>query len=952
MTTGPITLALEGEIRDKIQRSHLVVWLDAAGHYTPFVDDLAMRHRAGELPFPVVAFRGSFLETLFALEPFGASVDPPQLLIHVPGHNKATIRKTPLLEMYEAGTGHERALDTLIREVATGRVPPEEIDRYLASAGRSLAGAEAWLAEQAAEGRDAFTRTLEAMDLPLLVAQLVGRGGREGEPTEIAALGAHLHRQVGMDEAWVQWVLGGHGARNRDELGVALGAWLLSVEYVNDLRRPPHQAALSRLQVASLGKPLVSRSTELTRKLREQGDLYERLADEVQALLVEERAAVAPEDLGRIDTFRFEEARVLEGALEALGAGQWDKAREFAAAREGDRSFWLVRDPMRRQAWTLAGDAARFGAAMAASPRPLSGARNLTEAVERYTQRGALVDRAHRAFEQTWQRLWDPRVPHLEALKEIRRKLQRLYRDWADRLASDFSAVCVQHGFLPGPELQQRTLFEQVVLPLTAGADKVAYFLVDALRYEMAMELSEEITGPGAIVELAPRLAELPTITSVGMNVLAPVMNGGRLRPALEGGSFGGFKNGEYTIKTPDDRARAMAERSGAEVLSLTLASVCEAEPSALKRKIARAKLILVHSREIDEAGEVGVGIRTFASALRDILAAFHHLEGAGVKQFVFTADHGFLLQDETAREHAYGKRTDPSRRHVLADEQRREDGTTCVALAELGYEPASGYLLLREDTASYATGAKGATFVHGGNSPEERVIPVLTVRRKAEASSGTSPYNMEATAERDLAGMRCMRLRVVLAPGSSLSLGFAAVSEIELGLRVPDRPDVELTIKDVRNPGTLKNGRIAARVGDAWIDVYFSLQGPVDDKVRVEAYHPLGVQRVSPTTPATLFAVDGRRGGSQPDPVPYAKVIAKATAWQASLPDEATRRVFVHLDEHGALAEEELVAMLGSPRAARRFAAEFDTLAVRVPYAVRVEQTAAGKRYVKDREK
>lgn len=857
--------------------------------------------------------------------------------------------------MYEAGTGYEKSLDTLVRDVATGRVPPEAIERYLDVPRRSLADAEAWLEEQAAEGKDGFSRTLEAIELPLLVAQLVGRGGREGKADELDALRAHLLRQVGMDDAWIEWVLAGRGARNRDELGVALGAWILCVEYVDDLRRPPHLEDLARLRRGSLSKPILLRCTELARHLRaHHGDLYERLADEVQALLREERDAIAPEDLGRIDTFRFEEPRVLVGALDALRDEQWEKALEYAAAREGERSFWLTREPMRRHAWTIAGDAARLGAAMKASPAPLDGATSLADATLRYTRGGSACDRAHREFEQTWQRLWDPRVPHLEALKEIRRQLQRLYRTWADRLARDFSAACVQHGFLPGADLQQRNIFEQVVAPLAAGPDKVAYFVIDAFRYEMATELTEEVTGPGTLVDLRARLAELPTITPVGMNVLAPVTTGGRLVPALESGSFGGWKTGEFTVRSPDDRARAMGERTGVPVLALRLAEVCDADNVALKRRIAQAKLIVVHSQEIDEAGEVGVGIRTFASTLRDIKAAWHHLLGAGVKQFVFTADHGFLLQDETAREHLHGKKTDPSRRHVLSEELRREAGTTCVSLAELGYDKAGGYLLFRDDTTLYATGAKGATFVHGGNSPEERVIPVLTVRRRAEAGSGTSAYLASATAERDLAGMRCLRLRVSLAKDSQLSLGFAAASEIELGLRVPERPDVELTIKDVRDPGTLKNGRIVAKVGEAWTDVYFSLEGPLDDKVRVEVFHPLGVERVTPFTTEELFAVDGRVGTrGQSAPTPLAAVTARAAAaWQASLPDDTTRRIFVHIDQHGVLTEEELVAMVGGPRAARRFAADFDALAGRVPFAVRIEPTGTGKRYVKDREK
>jgi hypothetical protein len=67
--------------------------------------------------------------------------------------------------------------------------------------------------------------------------------------------------------------------------------------------------------------------------------------------------------------------------------------------------------------------------------------------------------------------------------------------------------------------------------------------------------------GPGTVVDLRPRLAELPTITSVGMNALAPVAQGDKLTVA---GVFQGFKTGEFTVRTPPDRARAMGRRSGA----------------------------------------------------------------------------------------------------------------------------------------------------------------------------------------------------------------------------------------------------------------------------------------------------------------------------------------------------------------------------------------------------
>jgi hypothetical protein len=44
---------------------------------------------------------------------------------------------------------------------------------------------------------------------------------------------------------------------------------------------------------------------------------YQRTADEAELLLSEERQLAKAEDLGRIDTFRFEESTVLEAALDA-----------------------------------------------------------------------------------------------------------------------------------------------------------------------------------------------------------------------------------------------------------------------------------------------------------------------------------------------------------------------------------------------------------------------------------------------------------------------------------------------------------------------------------------------------------------------------------------------------------------------------------------------------------
>lgn len=84
--------------------------------YTGFVEGLAEQHKTGDFPYPVVGFRGSFLETLFVLEAYWSGYDKHSLVVHMPGFNEDSIRTTPMLELYEAGTRFRKGLDTFIRQ--------------------------------------------------------------------------------------------------------------------------------------------------------------------------------------------------------------------------------------------------------------------------------------------------------------------------------------------------------------------------------------------------------------------------------------------------------------------------------------------------------------------------------------------------------------------------------------------------------------------------------------------------------------------------------------------------------------------------------------------------------------------------------------------------------------------------------------------------------------------
>ena len=939
--SAPVSTHLEAELRDYTRQHGLVVWLDKEGLYTALTDELGQRHAAGTFPFPVVGLRGSYLEAMLALEHLFDTVDPTPLVLHLPGHNEESVRSTPLLELYRPGRRFRKGLDTLVTEAAAGRVRPEAIREFLESGPADLASADAWLAGQLQAPGGGLSNQLEAMAPTAVLDDLLGGGlvsGRMKNPDDRAALWTWLEVRLGVDEAWRAV----SGADTRpDDIANIVTSWALCVEYVHDLARPPHAGQLTRL--VSLPAAVAGSCSEVAAHLRERHpEHYERTARELEVLLRAEVDAATPEDLGRIDTFPFEEDAVLRAAISALEEERWADVRSWANGRLGGGSFWL-RDPARRAAWELLLACVDLGLAIEAAGPALQAPESHESAMRRYEQVGAAVDRAHRQLEQQRSVLLFPTLPYHAELRARLNLLRSNYREWADNWARDFSGVCTSLGFLPPEHLQQRTLFDQVVLPLAKEPGVTAFFMIDALRFEMAQELARALEGQAATeIHLKTRLAELPTLTAVGMNVLAPVAEGGRLRPIVQGSKFGGFRTAEFQVTDPERRRRAMQARVGGSTCPLwTLEEVIGRDAESLRRGVAKAGLVVVHGLEIDDAGEKGVGLAVFERAIQNLRAAWKLLRDAGVRRFVFTSDHGFaLLDDETRRVLPHGSKTDPRRRHVVYPEAIRPDGQVCVALESLGYEGVSGHLVMPEDTATYDIGRTSQTFVHGGNSLQERVIPVLTVRHRTAAGGGTLRYALRAEARDGIAGMHCLEggLSVVAQEG----LPFGGVQELDVGLRAVDGSDVVAEILDVRGAAKRSGGGIVATV-DGTFELFFRLAGPSDQRIRVELFHPTGAEEVEAGRTARRFAVAGATLR-----VEQAEVDRD---WLQELPEGGIRRLFEHLAAHGSINEAEATQLLGGARKLRRFSLQFESYAALAPFSIRIEFGAAGKRFVREGE-
>lgn len=288
-TLGPISTALEAELRQRVKQNGIVIWLDRDGHYSQLVDQLQAQRADGELPYAVHGFRGSHLALMLELDAVAAGSDPPRLLIHLPGFTEDTVKETPLLGLYRSGVRYRKALVTLIREAATGQVPGEKVEEFMASEPGTLAMADGWLQAQlqadggglyeqirfspvvevfeellcggplcrqinSADVRDQFLRAMEAS---LALPRNWQRPGALPTPEAAATddLGAAISNAVisalaQVDFEPTHWEAGRPASKQQlDDLAFIVASWALVVEYVHDLKRAPRGAAAKAAKV-------------------------------------------------------------------------------------------------------------------------------------------------------------------------------------------------------------------------------------------------------------------------------------------------------------------------------------------------------------------------------------------------------------------------------------------------------------------------------------------------------------------------------------------------------------------------------------------------------------------------------------------------------------------------------------------------------------------------------
>lgn len=470
------------------------------------------------------------------------------------------------------------------------------------------------------------------------------------------------------------------------------------------------------------------------RSAREQ---YVQSAQSMQRVLGTVPPEVSTEALWAEEAFEAVDDALLARTEAALARNPQDEAL-LARCEAGRRRFWPSMEPVKLLRWELLADlAGLFQAAAQVQRGPSLAGLDAVALATRYTTDGAwgaawsTLDTAHRHMERHWlafdfdQQGGDAQLEGLGVLA------RRAYATASADLAEHWLRALGAAGFAPpGVRLQRETFARWVRPRLEEG--RVAYLLVDGLRYEMARELWSSVRDLGD-AHLDWTLGTLPSITEVGMAALMPGAEDGVRLEAGRDDKLGLSLKGTL-LRNRRERVEYL-QRAVPGVVVLKLGDVVPGK-RAVRDQIAAASLLVVTvTDELDGLGD-GVNAEMARRLMDDVLLqlrrAIKLLFQLGVQHAVVTADHGHLFGDALESDRqipAPGGRTVALHRRVWVGRGGAQgDAFVRFTASQLGMEGDLELALPRGTGCFTATGATGGYF-HGGASPQELVVPVLTVR-------------------------------------------------------------------------------------------------------------------------------------------------------------------------------------------------------------------------------
>ncbi len=280
---------------------------------------------------------------------------------------------------------------------------------------------------------------------------------------------------------------------------------------------------------------------------------------------------------------------------------------------------------------------------------------------------------------------------------------------------------------LPGIP-NQADFYRSCVKPIVSSGSRVFVVISDALRYEVAVELTNSlIRDTKGTAKITAMQSVFPSATKFGMAALLPH------RELQLTDEIKVLCDGEPTDST-ESRNKILNGAHNGNV-ALTYKTLLGMKQAERREAVSRAEVVYVYHNAIDAVGDKAATEDQVFEACDQAVLELKNLvrlltNDLSAANILITADHGFLYSykpleesDKAEKSFVSGRIIELDRRYVIADGDCTADHMLKIPLKHVNSDLA-GFTPL--DNIRMKKQGGGMNYVHGGISLQECVVPVI----------------------------------------------------------------------------------------------------------------------------------------------------------------------------------------------------------------------------------
>ena len=360
------------------------------------------------------------------------------------------------------------------------------------------------------------------------------------------------------------------------------------------------------------------------------------------------------------------------------------------------------------------------------------------ELIDAYQKDFFEYDRAYRNFLTAVDSVGDA-----ACFEELKERIESIYHtEFLDKIVLAWNTAFAANGMHYTIPTQSHFYHDHIA----SARSRVAVIISDAFRYEAAQDLVDKMSADQNFeVKTNAMMGTLPSYTAVGMAALLP-------HEKLSMTDDYGVLVDDAPCALTVQREKILQKKNSASAAA-DYDTVREMKKNELRSFTGQKDVIYIYHNKIDSTGEAAKTendvMQSVTDAVTDIYSIIRQLSSSGnVTNFIITADHGFIYTrrkldasdklaagdrsvsgDSLAGEARKGNAF-VDRRFIISREDLSGDGIYSVNLGDaLGCDDDRNIMLARGMCVFVAGG--GMNYVHGGSSPQELIIPCISVHAK-----------------------------------------------------------------------------------------------------------------------------------------------------------------------------------------------------------------------------